>query len=244
MRWQVIAVSAMVGAALAAPCSADLIINGGFESFGDLSVNNLSTGGYGALALTQVGATTTYASTTALPGWTVARTGDVQFGWLMNGNYSGASPQAGTYDLNFADSSSAPETISQSIAVSVGNAYTVSYWEKYRGAGATLQAVADATGGELTLGASTGSAPTGSGSTSLTQTTLGTDSSWTNYTFSFTPSQNTTVALTFHTGTFSDPGSYLDNVSVTATAVPEPSTLTCAIAGLVGLLAYAWRKKR
>ena len=36
---------------------------------------------------------------------------------------------------------------------------------------------------------------------------------------------------------------YGHTASVTA-AVPEPSTLLLAAAGLVGLLAYAWRKRR
>lgn len=36
---------------------------------------------------------------------------------------------------------------------------------------------------------------------------------------------------------------YVDNLSVTS-SVPEPSALTLASAGLVGLLAYAWRKRR
>jgi hypothetical protein len=36
----------------------------------------------------------------------------------------------------------------------------------------------------------------------------------------------------------------VDNVSVTATVVPEPAMLTLLAAGLVGLLAYAWRNRK
>jgi hypothetical protein len=37
---------------------------------------------------------------------------------------------------------------------------------------------------------------------------------------------------------------YYDNVSVTVGAVPEPSSLVLVAVGLVGLLAYAWRKRK
>jgi len=37
---------------------------------------------------------------------------------------------------------------------------------------------------------------------------------------------------------------YVDNIRVEASAIPEPSTLLLATTGLVGLLAYAWRKRR
>jgi hypothetical protein len=44
-------------------------------------------------------------------------------------------------------------------------------------------------------------------------------------------------------------GCYIDNVTLTATgpdfaSVPEPSTIVLLASGLIGLLAYAWRKRR
>jgi hypothetical protein len=41
-------------------------------------------------------------------------------------------------------------------------------------------------------------------------------------------------------------GTVVDNVRVTATptATPEPSTLVLLASGLIGLLAYAWRKRK
>lgn len=35
-----------------------------------------------------------------------------------------------------------------------------------------------------------------------------------------------------------------DNVTLDAAAVPEPSLLTLFASGLLGLLAYAWRKRK
>ena len=37
---------------------------------------------------------------------------------------------------------------------------------------------------------------------------------------------------------------YVDNIRVEASAIPEPSTLFMAATGVIGLLAYAWRKRR
>jgi len=51
------------------------------------------------------------------------------------------------------------------------------------------------------------------------------------HTLSFTGTTDLTVI---------DRSSYIDSVSVTA--VPEPSTVALLTAGLMGLLAYAWRK--
>jgi hypothetical protein len=36
----------------------------------------------------------------------------------------------------------------------------------------------------------------------------------------------------------------LDNVSLTSSPIPEPSTIVLLASGLIGLLAYAWRKRR
>ena len=39
-------------------------------------------------------------------------------------------------------------------------------------------------------------------------------------------------------------GTYVDNVRIDVSDVPEPSTLVLVVSGLIGLLAYAWRKRK
>jgi len=250
MRWQAVLASFAVVVVLVAPCSANMLTNGSFETFGTLSEDYLGYSGCAKLDVNQTvswaGEIPTYSSTTALPGWTASRIGESGFAWIMNNVPTGAgygNIENGSYALNFGDRSDTAESISQSFAVTAGTSYAVSYYEKYRtSSGGTLQCIISATDGTLTVGASTISTPTGTGTATLTQTTLGTSSSYDNYTFTFTVSQDTQATLTFRSGTFSDNGIFLDNVSVTAT--PEPSTLVLVASGLFGLLCYAWRKRR
>ena len=39
-------------------------------------------------------------------------------------------------------------------------------------------------------------------------------------------------------------GGYIDNLSLTSVPIPEPGTLALLATGLIGLLCYAWRKRR
>ena len=37
---------------------------------------------------------------------------------------------------------------------------------------------------------------------------------------------------------------FVDNVTLSSSPVPEPGTITLLSAGLIGLVCYAWRKRR
>ena len=206
---------------------ADLIVinathgNGSFEA-GNVDPNNGGSysGGSGYARLTK-GLTSDLADWTVQPGGT-----DTSFSWYMSTAYT--SPEAGDRLLNLCLING---SVSQGFSVTAGTLYTVSYYERYCASGAVQTATI-----ALAAGGATGT---------TSQATLGTESAWTPKTFSFTPNANTTATLMFQLTTqASSSGTYLDNVSVTAVSSPEPSALVLLGSALLGLLAYAWRKRR
>ena len=52
------------------------------------------------------------------------------------------------------------------------------------------------------------------------------------------------VGNNLYVGVIIGTGTYADNVRLDISEVPEPSTLVLLASGLVGLLAYAWRKRK
>jgi hypothetical protein len=132
------------------------------------------------------------------------------------------------------------QTTSHTIAV--GDVYDVSYQAELSynegNGGSTRVALAYDNGGTLTeiLGASQ----------SATMPTIATE--WHPYTFSFAVQAGQDYIgkqlgiMLINSGTSGWVG--FDSVAVNVTATPEPGTMVLLFTGLVGLLAYAWRRRR
>ena len=152
-----------------------------------------------------------------IPGWTFTQNGVGPAGMLSATAIGAWGAQA--FD-NQCAAFSTDATIAQTITgFSVGD-YRFSFYAQASGTGQPLTVKLDDT--TLTFG--------GIGSVTPTDT------------MSLYTSNVVSVGAGDHTLLFTAGGwTYLDNVSV---AVPEPASLAMVFSGLIGLLAYAWRKRR
>jgi hypothetical protein len=109
-----------------------------------------------------------------------------------------------------------------------GQTYQLTFWA----------ALLDGTNGSLRAGVS---APSGEYAPEFTALT----STWTEYSVSFTATA-ADVGQSFQPEFRGSAGATygIDNVRFGAAPVPEPSSCVLLAAGLFGLLAYAWRKRR
>ncbi len=233
-----VAILAIVGWACVAPCSANLILNGSFEDGVDpTGIGGMVTGPGSA--------------TSDVCWWTLTSTGSEpnKFNYYADNTWNtpASFPQDGTRYM-FPSSASSQRSFEQDFSVDGGSIYDVSFWMSGRpnfGSVPTLfdsRVIVDTgtltgtmgVGGGTLTGADTDTlklaAPTGGSQTQAV---------WILHSFSFTPSDSATATLRFGPN---GGDVYIDNVIVEL--VPEPSTLALLATGLIGLLCYAWRKRK
>jgi hypothetical protein len=205
---------------------ANLILNGSFESPGISGTSGFGPGREQYTALSG-----------GLTDWTVSGPGDI---FLHQAPEIGAGDsfnfaQDGTFylDLSGSNLNSAHATVSQAFATIPLAAYELSFY----------------------IGASNQTSPaaiinvqlTGAGTlldTTLTPLAPVVNINWSLQTFSFV-ADSTTTQLSFHDESARDENaSFVDNVSVNATVVPEPATFTIFCIGAIGVLAFRWRRRK
>jgi hypothetical protein len=215
MRWQMVLSAIVTSMSLfAGTAGATILTNGSFES-SSLTITN----GFGA----QFGT-----STTALPGWNAVSNGI--FWYFQTAQFGTA--EDGSKFVEYDETGS----LSQSFAVTAGTHYNVSFWAGLRSDAEGSPSITASIG----LGSGTAAGTLSEAATGLTRVGTGsTPSGWQEFSFNFTPDTSTTATLTLASGTWA----CVDNVSVTS-SVPEPSTVSLVVVGMISLLAYAWQKRR
>jgi hypothetical protein len=197
----------------------EFITNGSFETGKDIPLNwNGGAGGYVAVDLSSG------PSNTDLPGWSGNFTT-----WYDANSAEYSSAQDGTRFLNL-NGANGENVLSQSFAVSAGNVYTVSYYERARDNDAAyMDTTLRVAAGTLTGAAGTPTSVEAGPVASIVQSSAKGKNEWTLHSFTFTPSANTTATLTFGNH-YTDPGGpgdnngvFLDNVSITGKSIALPA---------------------
>lgn len=148
--------------------------------------------------------------------WTVTRAGSGSDLFFWSG-YRGQSPHTGNYFAHFGATGNENDTITQTISTTPGSTYVFSFW---------LNNVLDPTASYFTASWN------GNAVLNLTPSN---DSSfnWTQFSFAVTATGSST-AIGF-AGRNAPAAIFLDDVSVTVSAVPEPTTMVAGL-GALGLV--------
>lgn len=157
-----------------------------------------------------------------------------------SGNYANPFPDgAGQYLVTNPVSGDSGGIISWEFAVGVGQ-YTLTFDHRSFGSSFTESLAVSVQGGAVLLPINDSVTDPGGGYPSAKQT----------YSKVFTTTSAGMVTLTLTDTTpnarFNSTDQFVDNIQVNGPAVstPEPGTIVLLVTGLIGLLAYAWRKRR
>jgi len=209
---------------LAARGYAGLITNGSFES-------PVVTGSFDS-----------FSTGSSFGGWTVVgAVGEVALakGTLVQNGFSFLSQDGEQWlDLTGFNSNSATG-VQQTVATNVGKSYDLSFWvgnvvdenplPNIFGTTSSVEGLVDS--------ASQGTFTNTAGAGTFTQ-------NWQQFTLSFSASNAVTQIQFLNADSSSDNSNGLDNVALTQSAVPEPSTFILMGLSISGMFGYGWRRRK